>query len=179
MAQPIPDFDVPTPELHNPAISGCAPPRTTARREGKRKVSTSDSERQFDRFLDEWSRRDFLRGMGGALAFSAFLAGGVEFLEACGGNQAATNTQNAVKGGHIVEGIISDISNINPIFINDTSSSLVGYLAYDRLVSVDKAGNLLPDLATAVPKAESDGVTYKATLRDGLKWSDGQPITSD
>src|SRR5262249_56854983 len=26
---------------------------------------------------------------------------------------------------------------------------------------------------------ESDGVTYKATLRDGLKWSDGQPITSD
>src|SRR5215471_13162195 len=179
MAQPIPDFDVPAPELHNPAISGRAPPRTTARREGTRKVSNSDSERQFDRFLDEWSRRDFLRGMGGALAFSAFLAGGVEFLEACGGNSTQTSTQNAVKGGHLVEGVISDIGNVNPIFSNDTASATIGGLAYTGLITVDVHGNLIPDLATAVPTVGSDQVTYKATLRDGLKWSDGQPITSD
>src|SRR5262245_27625578 len=114
MARPIPDFDVPTLALHNPAISGRAPPRTTARREGTRAVSNSDSERQFDRFLAEWSRRDFLRGMGGALAFSAFLAGGAEFLEACGGSSTQTTTKNAVKGGHLVEGVISDIGNVNP-----------------------------------------------------------------
>ena len=47
-------------------------------------MSKSDSKSQFDRFLDEWSRRDFLRGMGGALAFAAFAAGGAEFLAACG-----------------------------------------------------------------------------------------------
>jgi peptide/nickel transport system substrate-binding protein len=141
-------------------------------------VSNRDAERHFDRFLDEWSRRDFLRGMGGALAFSAFAAGGLEFLEACGGNTAQTNTQNAVKGGHIVEGQISDIANINPIFINDVPSSLVGYLAYSRLLMVDKAGNLIPDLAAEVPKVDSDQVTYRVKLRDA-KWSDGQPITAD
>jgi peptide/nickel transport system substrate-binding protein len=139
----------------------------------------NDAERHFDRFLDEWSRRDFLRGMGGALAFSAFVAGGLEFLEACGGNSAQTTAQSAVKGGHIVEGAISDISNINPIFINDVPSSTVGYLAYSRLVTIDGAGNLIPDMAVAVPKVDADQVTYKVTLRDNLKWSDGQPITAD
>src|SRR5437762_1209553 len=41
---------------------------------------------QFDRFLREWSRRDFLRGMGGTVALSLFLAGGEELLAACGGD---------------------------------------------------------------------------------------------
>jgi peptide/nickel transport system substrate-binding protein len=53
-------------------------------------------------------------------------------------------------------------------------------LAYARPVTVDAfSGNLLPEMATAVPNVESDQVTYKMTLKDGLKWSDGQPITSD
>ena len=143
-------------------------------------MSRSDAEGQFDRFLEEWSRRDFLRGMGGALAFSAFMAGGVEFLEACGGNSTQTSTQNVVKGGHIVEGVISDIANVNPIFINDTASSTVGYLAYARPLTVDAfTGNLMPELATSVPKVESDQVTYRLTLKDGIKWSDGQAITAD
>lgn len=142
-------------------------------------MSNRDAERQFDRFLEEWSRRDFLRGMGGTLAFAGFMAGGLAFLEACGGNSTpTTNTQNAVTGGHIVEGQITDISNINPIFINDTTSSQVAYLAYERLLMVDQKGNLTPDLASEVPKVDADQVTYKVKLRDA-KWSDGTPITAD
>ena len=134
---------------------------------------------KFERFLDEWSRRDFLRGMGGTLAFSAFLAGGMEFLAACGGGTVQTNTQNAVKGGHLVEGSISDISNINPIFINDTASSTVAYRQYNGLLNNDGAGNLIAELATAVPKVDSDQVTYKFSLRKDVKWSDGQQLTAD
>jgi peptide/nickel transport system substrate-binding protein len=142
-------------------------------------VGTNDAERDFDRFLDAWSRRDFLRGMGGALAFSAFLAGGMEFLEACGGNTNQTTSQNAVKGGHLVEGVISDIANTNPIFANDVPSVTVGNLTYARLIAFDGAGNLIPDMATQVPKVDSDQVTYKVTMRDNLKWSDGQEITAN
>ena len=145
-----------------------------------KKREADDGSNQFDRFLEEWSRRDFLRGMGGALAFSAFMAGGMELLEACGGGGGAqTTSENAVKGGHLVEGAISDISNINPIFINDVPSSTVGYLVYQRLVTVDRTGNLLPDLASEVPKVDSDQITYKVKLRSGVKWSDGQPLTAD
>src|SRR2546425_12451831 len=40
---------------------------------------------QFGRFLEHWSRRDFLKRAGGATAYMAFAAGGLSFLEACGG----------------------------------------------------------------------------------------------
>jgi peptide/nickel transport system substrate-binding protein len=37
---------------------------------------------------------------------------------------------------------------------------------------------LVPDLATAMPEVSADGKTYTFTLKDGLKWEDGSPITS-
>ena len=42
-----------------------------------------------------------------------------------------------------------------------------------------KAGlQLVPDLATSLGKASDGGLTYTYTLRSGLKYSDGTPITS-
>src|SRR5258708_33538447 len=40
---------------------------------------------RFERFLEDWSRRDFLKPMGGAAAYAAFSAAVVEVLEAWGG----------------------------------------------------------------------------------------------
>src|SRR2546425_3081569 len=42
---------------------------------------------QFERFLEHWSRRDFLKRAGGATAYMAFAVGGLSFLEACGGGE--------------------------------------------------------------------------------------------
>jgi peptide/nickel transport system substrate-binding protein len=134
---------------------------------------------KFERFLDEWSRRDFLRGLGGAAAFSAFLVGGAEFLAACGGSSTQTNTQNAVKGGHLIEGSISDIGNLNPIFIADNASQIVSARIYEGLLDADAEGNLIPAIATSVPKPAADGLTYTFKLRKDVKWSDGTPVTAD
>ncbi|GGL96144.1 peptide ABC transporter substrate-binding protein [Streptomyces fumigatiscleroticus] len=42
-----------------------------------------------------------------------------------------------------------------------------------------KAGaEITPDLATDVAKVTDDGKTYTYTLRDGITWEDGKPITS-
>ncbi|MER6348599.1 ABC transporter substrate-binding protein [Streptomyces sp. NPDC001595] len=42
-----------------------------------------------------------------------------------------------------------------------------------------KAGaELTPDLATGLAKVSDDGKTYTYTLRDGVTWEDGKPITS-
>ncbi|MFF3329864.1 ABC transporter substrate-binding protein [Streptomyces sp. NPDC002888] len=42
-----------------------------------------------------------------------------------------------------------------------------------------KAGaELTPDLATGLAKITDDGKTYSYTLRDGITWEDGKPITS-
>ena len=43
-------------------------------------------------------------------------------------------------------------------------------------VSGPGGGTLVPALATALPQVSSDGLTYKLTLRKGLKYSDGSPV---
>lgn len=47
----------------------------------------------------------------------------------------------------------------------------------------DEALALTPDMAAEIPTVENggisaDGLTYTIKLRDGLKWSDGQPLTA-
>jgi peptide/nickel transport system substrate-binding protein len=133
---------------------------------------------RFERFLDEWSRRDFLRGMGGALAFSAFLAGGVELLEACGNQPSAQNVA-VKKGGHVAEGSTSDPTTFNYIFITDTASAIPQGLMFASLLNQRGDGALIPEIAKSVPKVESDQLTYKFDLRQDVTWSDGQPLTAD
>jgi peptide/nickel transport system substrate-binding protein len=137
-----------------------------------------DGMERFERFLEEWSRRDFLRGIGGAVAFSAFMAGGAELLAACGAGQTAQN-QNVKKGGHVVEGSTSDPTIFTPGFITDTASSIPSNMMYEGLLTARQDGTLVPAVAKSVPKVDSDGLTYKFDLRQDITWSDGKPLTSD
>ncbi|MEU9957387.1 ABC transporter substrate-binding protein [Streptomyces sp. NPDC050982] len=41
-----------------------------------------------------------------------------------------------------------------------------------------KGAEVTPDLATSTAKISDDGKTYTYTLRDGVTWEDGKPITS-
>src|SRR5258708_13673806 len=70
---------------------------------------------RFERFLEDWSRRDFLKRMGGAAAYAAFSAGVVEFLEACGGGGTPSPSLTPVKGGKPIAGPISHISTFNTL----------------------------------------------------------------
>lgn len=134
---------------------------------------------QFERFLNEWSRRDFLKKTGGAAAYMAFLAGGLEWLEACAGSGSNQGGGSAKKGGHVVEGNFSDIRTLNSMLSSDTASNQVIGLMFDGLLNYKKDGSLIPALASDMPKTSSDGMTYTFKLRSGLKWTDGQDITSD
>jgi peptide/nickel transport system substrate-binding protein len=133
---------------------------------------------QFERFLDGWSRRDFIRRMGGAAALAIFTAGGLEFLEACGGNQTA-QSQNVKTGGHLTEGSLSDPTTFNGVFSTDTASSTIIGMMFAGLIDLKASGDLIPVIAKEVPKVESDQLTYKFNLRQDVKWSDGQPLTAD
>ncbi len=133
---------------------------------------------QFERFLDGWSRRDFIRRMGGAAALVAFTAGGLEFLEACGGNQTA-QSQNVRKGGHLTEASGSDPTTFNPVFSTDTVSSIVWGMTFTGLLDSRVDGTLIPAIAKAVPRVAADQRTYKFDLRQDVFWSDGRQVTSD
>ncbi|HKW72379.1 MAG TPA: ABC transporter substrate-binding protein [Candidatus Dormibacteraeota bacterium] len=135
---------------------------------------------RFERFLDEWSRRDFLRRVGVGAAWIAFSTGALELLEACGGG-SNQNTQgvNPVKGGKLIEGTISDIATFNTLNSGDTASTQMITLCFDGLLSITDKGDNIPMLAQALPTISSDALTYTFKLRPNLKWSDGQPLTAD
>jgi len=133
---------------------------------------------QFEHFLEAWSRRDFLKRTGAATAYLAFMAGGLELLDACAGGGGTTGG-TAKKGGHVVEGNFSDIRTLNSMLSSDTASNQVIGLMFDGLLNYKKDGSLIAALASDLPKTSSDGMTYTFKLRSGLKWSDGQALTSD
>ena len=133
---------------------------------------------QFERFLDEWSRRDFLKRAGGAAAYMAFAGGIVEFLQACAGNGNSNNTTTVKKGGHVVEGNFTDIRTLNSMLSSDTASNQVIGLLFDGLTNQRKDGTVIPAVAESW-KTSSDGLTYTFKLRSGVKWSDGQSLTAD
>ncbi|WP_282699845.1 ABC transporter substrate-binding protein [Streptomyces sp. CC219B] len=66
----------------------------------------------------------------------------------------------------------------------DTLSPLLGYgkdgnsKIFDGLLARDTDLTLKPALAKALPEVSADGLTYTYTLRDGVKFSDGEPLTS-
>jgi hypothetical protein len=133
---------------------------------------------QFEQFLREWSRRDFLRRTGGAAAYLAFMAGGAELLAACGPSNT-TNSLNPVKGGKLIEGSISDISTFNTLNSGDTASTQMITLCFDGLLGINAAGDNIPMLAQALPTVSPDSLTITFKLRPNLKWSDGSPLTAD
>jgi len=135
---------------------------------------------QFERFLQEWSRRDFLKRTGAATAYLAFLAGGAELLAAaCGPSNTTNNSLKPVKGGKLIEGLISDISTFNTVNSGDTSSTQVISLTFDGLLGISGNGDNIPALASALPTVSADSLTFTFKLRPNLKFSDGHPLTAD
>src|SRR5437763_1272245 len=62
---------------------------------------------------------------------------------------------------------------------SDTASNQVISMLFEGLIGSKPNGDLVPRLAQSMPQASSDGTTYTFKLRPNLKWSDGQPLTSD
>src|SRR5260370_4603830 len=133
---------------------------------------------QFERFFEEWSRRDFLRNMGAGAAYLAFIAGGLEFLAACASGNTAT-TSNVKDGGHIVEASTSDSKTFNSVLTSDYTSDQMISMINDGLYTIDANANLFPLIAKDKPKVSSDNLTYTINLRQDVKWSDGQDLTAD
>jgi peptide/nickel transport system substrate-binding protein len=95
-------------------------------------------------------------------------------------------TQNAQPGGTLVMGEWQPPDNLNPFFSTAFTTVEAISPALRAFLNVTQDGKYIPDLADHVPTLESgdvviapDGKTFtvKVTLRSGLQWSDGTPLT--
>jgi peptide/nickel transport system substrate-binding protein len=66
---------------------------------------------------------------------------------------------------------------LDPHFTTSFTERDFGYLIYDTLFAVDKKFNVKPQMVNTW-KESDDHLTYTFTLRDGLTFHDGAPVTS-
>lgn len=103
----------------------------------------------------------------GALLVAAALA----WSGLIGASPAQAKTKTLVAVMH------SDLRVTDPIITTAYISRDHGYMVYDTLLATDANFKVQPQMADW--KISDDKLTYTFTLRDGLKWHDGKPVTAE
>jgi peptide/nickel transport system substrate-binding protein len=87
--------------------------------------------------------------------------------------------ETPVKGGTLVVARAGDIFTLDPYNTQDDPSIFTELTIYDRLVRLSADGKGIdPELAESW-KVSDDGMTADFTLRDGVSFSDGSPLTAE
>ena len=132
--------------------------------------------------MSNLTRRDMLRAFGVVSATS--------MLAACGGSNGGDNADGAADGGEaaaaqsIAVCLSSEPDNIDPALNSAVDGATMIVHLFAGLAKWEKDGEafvIAPDCATELPEPVDNGdgtYTYTYTLRDGLKWSDGQDLTA-
>src|ERR1700730_19417558 len=113
--------------------------------------------------MDRISRRQIVRGAAAAATSAAFGAPSV---------RAQKDTQPL---RFIAE---ADLKVLDPIWNTAYITRNHGYLVYDTLFGTDENGQIKPQMVDRTT-VSPDGMKYMFTLRDGLRWHDGQPVLSE
>ncbi len=110
------------------------------------------------------SRRK-LTGMASGIALSALAL-------------SALAPSQAIAAGKTLTAVMhSDLRLLDPIITTAYIQRDYGYMVYDTLLATDANFKVQPQMADW--KISDDKLTYTFTLRDGLKWHDGTPVTAE
>ncbi len=102
---------------------------------------------------------------------------------------SAYKPEDGKDGGTIIIGDWQEANQFNPFYAGQVTEANVLSATTASLVVLTNDYKYGPDLAKDIPTTANggvkvpgdggDGMTVTWTLRDGLKWSDGQPLTCD
>ncbi len=100
------------------------------------------------------------------------------------GGQPGAGTSRGGQGGTVTLRLWQAPTMLNPYLSRGTKDIEATSLVLEPLAEYNERGELVPVLATAVPTVENEGIsadrrTVRWTLRDGVAWSDGTPLTAD
>lgn len=102
-------------------------------------------------------------------------------LSACGGGSipATEASSSAGGGGTVVLVIPEEPAGLNRYLADAAIVYQVSDATVIGLTTPNEKGEYAPRLAAELPTISDDHKTVTWKLREGLKWSDGQPLTSD
>jgi peptide/nickel transport system substrate-binding protein len=113
--------------------------------------------------MDRISRRQAVRG---AAAAAAAMALGAPSVHAENDRQTLRFVAHA------------DLKVLDPVWTTAYSTRNHSYLVYDTLFGTDENLRVQPQMVDRTT-VSPDGMKYTFTLRDGLRWHDGQPVLSE
>jgi peptide/nickel transport system substrate-binding protein len=113
---------------------------------------------------DGVTRRNLLRGAGAASVLALPALHGIRRARA-----ADTKTLKVIPE--------VDLKILDPIWTTATVTSTHGLLVYDTLFAVDRKQQVRPQMVDKFA-SEDNGMTWHFTLREGLGWHDGTPVTA-
>lgn len=88
------------------------------------------------------------------------------------------SVQAFVDGGTYIEGTLGKVSSLNPLFASTSSEKALAKLMFATVSTIDYSGHVGLGLASSIVPNET-GDVWTVVLKEGLKWSDGEPITID
>jgi oligopeptide transport system substrate-binding protein len=119
------------------------------------------------------TRRDFLKIGGSGLAGAALLGtAGCGVFEQGGQQDGGAGAQNA-----FAYNLAGDIPDMDPTTMTDVNSFRLITNVMEGLYRIDENEEPQPAQAEGVEISDDD-LTYTFTLREGIKWSNGDPVTS-
>lgn len=88
------------------------------------------------------------------------------------------SVQAYVDGGTYIEATMGRVNSLNPLFATTQSEKVLSKLMFATLSTIDYSGHVGLGLASSIVPDDT-GKVWTVTIKDGLKWSDGEPITLD
>src|SRR5438309_4157622 len=104
-------------------------------------------------------------------------------LAACASTTAGGPSPTATggqpkKGGTLILARSGEATNLDPPKVPAFTSARVFELVYSYVMRLDENLGVQPDLAESVPTTSADGKTVTVKLRTGVKFHNGDPLTS-
>lgn len=91
---------------------------------------------------------------------------------------AAAGTGEPTYGGTVVVGIQQDIDGLDPHTVTAAGTREILFNIFEGLVKNTANGDLMPAVAESYELSE-DGLVYTFTLRDGIKFHNGNEVTAE
>ncbi len=122
------------------------------------------------------------------LLLSLVAIGALVAFAACGddddgGGEESPGATQPGAGERIQGGTLSvqtiDAQSLDPHFSNFAQDISIERMLWRGLYTLDKDNKPQPAMAADDPDVSADGLTYTITLRDDLKWSDGDDLTAE
>ncbi len=112
------------------------------------------------------------------MALSVALSGCSGDKKGDSSDQSDASSKEPTYGGSVVVGIQQDIDSLDPHKATAAGTKEILFNIFEGLVKPDENGNLIKAVASDY-KVSDDGLVYTFTIRDGIKFHNGNAVTAE